>query len=49
MVGYCIMGGFIFAELERENELMVKRNVTKTRQAVTETLWDITRWLDICS
>jgi hypothetical protein len=49
VVGYCIMGGFIFAELERENELMVKRNVTKTRQAVTETLWDITRWLDICS
>ena len=37
------MGAFIFEELERENEIMVKRNVTKTRHAVTEQLWEITR------
>ena len=43
VVGYCIMGAFIFEELERENEIMVKRNVTKTRHAVTEQLWEITR------
>lgn len=43
VVGYSIMGAFIFEELERENELMVKRNMTKTREAVTDTLWDITR------
>ncbi len=43
VVGYCIMGAFIFEELEKENELMVKKNVTATRHAVTEKLWDITK------
>ena len=43
VVGYCIMGAFIFEELEQYNEILVKRNMTKTREAVTEKLWDITR------
>ena len=43
VVGYCILGAFIFEELERYHELEVKRNVTRTRHAVTDTLWDITR------
>merc|ERR1719323_2438159 len=47
VVGYCIMGAFIFEELERENEIMVKRNVTKTRHAVTEQLWEITRNMEV--
>jgi len=42
VVGYCIMGAFIFEELESENELMVKRNMTKNRHQVTKNLWDIT-------
>ena len=44
VVGYSIMGAFIFEELEHANELLVKRNMTKNRMAVTERLWDITRW-----
>jgi hypothetical protein len=43
VVGYCIMGGFVFKELERENELMVKRNMTKNRLSVTDDLWAITK------
>ena len=43
VVGYCIMGAFIFEELERENELMVKRNMTKNRHKVTDNLWEITK------
>lgn len=47
VVGYCIMGAFIFEELERENELSVKRNVTATRHAITDKLWDITREMEV--
>merc|ERR1712107_675727 len=36
------MGAFIFEQLEYENELEVKRNMTKNRQMVTEDLWNIT-------
>lgn len=43
VVGYCIMGAFIFEELERYNELEVKRNMTKNRLLVTEDLWEITK------
>ena len=43
VVGYCIMGAFIFEKLEKENELEVKRNMTKNRELVTEDLWEITR------
>eukprot|EP00095_Tigriopus_kingsejongensis_P012240 maker-scaffold87_size395581-snap-gene-1.14 protein:Tk12240 transcript:maker-scaffold87_size395581-snap-gene-1.14-mRNA-1 annotation:"AGAP004717-PC" len=47
VVGYCFLGAFIFEELERYNEIDVKRNMTKTREAVTETLWDITREMQV--
>jgi hypothetical protein len=43
VVGYCIMGAFIFEELEHRHELEVKRNMTKNRHVVTEDLWEITR------
>lgn len=43
VVGYCFLGAFIFEELERYNEIEVKRNMTRTREAVTESLWHITR------
>ena len=43
VVGYSILGAFIFEELERENELETKRGMTKRREAVTETLWALTK------
>ena len=43
VVGYCIMGAFVFEMLEHENELKVKKNMTENRHRVTEQLWDITR------
>ena len=43
VVGYCIMGAFIFEILERSNELEIKRNMTKNRHLVTDQLWDITK------
>ena len=47
VVGYCIMGAFIFEELEKENELQVKRDMTKNRLAVTDDLWQITRSMEV--
>jgi len=41
------MGAVIFEELERENELETKKNMTKTRLAVTNTLWDITSKMEV--
>ena len=35
--------GSVLEELEKHNEIAVKRNMTKTREAVTEQLWEITR------
>jgi len=43
VVGYCIAGAFLFELLERENELMVKRDMTKNRLSVTDDLWAITK------
>ena len=43
VVGYCIMGAFIFKELERHSEIEVKRNMTKNRLLVTDDLWEITK------
>lgn len=37
------MGAFVFEILESENELMVKRNMTKNRLSVTDDLWAITK------
>ncbi|XP_040579567.1 potassium channel subfamily K member 18 [Lepeophtheirus salmonis] len=47
VVGYCLLGGLIFEELEKENELMVKRNMTKTREAVTKDLWAMTEDMEV--
>ena len=47
VVGYCIMGAFIFEELERHNEIEVKRNMTKNRLLVTDDLWEITKYVCI--
>merc|ERR1719189_1537920 len=41
------MGAFVFEELERQNELDTKKNMTRTRLAVTDTLWDITREMEV--
>ena len=43
VVGYVIMGAFVFEILERNNELMVKKNMTANRHRVTDHLWDITK------
>ena len=43
VVGYCIMGAFIFQELERANEIETKREMKTKRLAMTDTLWDITK------
>jgi hypothetical protein len=43
VVGYCVMGAFIFEELERYNEIEVKRNMTKNRLLVTDDLWTVTK------
>ena len=44
VVGYCIMGAFIFQELERANEIETKREMRTKRLAMTDTLWDITKY-----
>merc|ERR1719219_1416827 len=41
------MGAFVFEELERQNELDTKKNMTRTGLAVTDTLWDITRDMEV--
>ena len=43
VVGYCIMGAFIFQELERANEIETKREMKTKGLAMTDTLWDITK------
>ena len=43
VVGYCIMGAFIFQELESSNELETKRIMKQKRLAMTDTLWEITK------
>jgi len=47
VVGYCIMGAFIFQELERANELQTKRDMRDQRLAMTDTLWEITRGMEV--
>ena len=44
VVGYCIMGAFIFQELESSNELETKRIMKQKRLAMTDTLWEITKY-----
>ena len=38
------MGAFIFQELERANEIETKREMKTKRLAMTDTLWDITKY-----
>ena len=45
MVGYCIMGAFIFQEVEKYNELETKRQMRDKRLAMTDTLWEITKYV----
>jgi len=47
VVGYCVMGAFIFEELERYNEIEVKRNMTKNRLLVTDDLWTVTKSMKV--
>jgi len=47
VVGYCIMGAFIFEELEKHNEIMTKRAMKDKRLAMTDKLWDITREMEV--
>ena len=44
VVGYCIGGAFIFQELESTNELETKRIMKQKRLAMTDTLWEITKY-----
>ncbi|XP_063220303.1 potassium channel subfamily K member 18-like isoform X2 [Bacillus rossius redtenbacheri] len=39
VVAYCILGAFTFRSLEKDNELEVKRNISRIRQNVTDELW----------
>ena len=43
VVGYCIMGAFIFQELESSNELETKRIMKQKRLDMTDTLREITK------
>ncbi|GLH04681.1 Uncharacterized protein GBIM_10336 [Gryllus bimaculatus] len=42
VVTYCIMGAFMFRHLEAENEIKVKKNISKIRNNVTSDLWWLT-------
>nr|CAD7423092.1 unnamed protein product [Timema monikensis] len=39
VVAYCLLGAITFHNLESENELKVKKNISKIRHNVTEELW----------
>ena len=47
VVGYCIMGGFIFEHLERDHELMVKRDMARQRVELGERIWNITKFSEV--
>ncbi|XP_067015281.2 uncharacterized protein galene [Anabrus simplex] len=42
VVTYCIMGAFTFKHLESENEIQVKRNISKIRSNMTARIWQLT-------
>ncbi|XP_047098625.1 uncharacterized protein LOC124712373 [Schistocerca piceifrons] len=42
VVTYCILGAFTFRHLEADNELEVKRNISRIRSNVTADLWRLT-------
>ena len=43
VVGYCIMGAFIFQEVEKHNEIQTKRQMKEKRLNMTDQLWEITK------
>ena len=45
VVGYCIMGAFIFQEVEKYNELETKRQMKAKRLDMTDQLWEITKYV----
>ncbi|XP_046568719.1 TWiK family of potassium channels protein 18-like [Haliotis rubra] len=47
VIGYSIMGGFIFMKLEAEQEIQNKVEVGFTRQFYVKRLWDVTQNLNI--
>ncbi|XP_067686272.1 TWiK family of potassium channels protein 18-like [Haliotis asinina] len=47
VIGYSIMGGFIFMKLEAEQEIQNKFEVGFTRQLYVKRLWDVTQNLNI--
>ena len=42
VVGYCIMGAFIFVYLEQDNEMATRRKVGDTRTKTLDELYNIT-------
>ncbi|XP_021937652.1 uncharacterized protein LOC110838623 [Zootermopsis nevadensis] len=47
VVSYCIMGAFTFQSLEKNNEIKVKRNISRIRLNVTEDLWHLFQATDV--
>jgi len=47
VVGYCIMGAFIFQEVEKYNEIETKRQMKDKRLAMTDQLWGITKGMEV--
>jgi len=44
VVGYCILGGFTFEHLEKDNELQVKKDMAKNRKLLEDKIWNLTRF-----
>jgi len=47
VVGYCIMGAFIFQEVEKHNEIQTKRQMKEKRLNMTDQLWEITKSMEV--
>ena len=47
MVGYAILGGFIFMKLESPNEKIVKTDVQQTRRSHVDRLWFLTEEMNV--
>ena len=47
MVGYVILGGFIFQGLEAPNEMQMNKEMLATRNACVQQLWELTEALNV--